>query len=123
MPKILNISSLQTLGDVLCFIPGQTEKLREALQWTVDRAMASQSSLQIEPLFLLGCSKQQQGWTWSDGTVPTKHFGTCRDMKGSNETHFTIHWPRAISRQRFLPNIPVIYPMTQVCNMVPHQPT
>lgn len=92
------------LGDVLCLIPGWTEKPRGALQWTVDRARGLEALIQTEPLSLLGCSKQQQGWTWSDGAVPAKHFGTCQDMKGSNETHFTIHWPRALSRQRFLPN-------------------
>lgn len=83
------------------------------------RAMELKALIQTEPLSLLGCSEQQQGWTRSDGAVPAKYFGTCRDMKGSNETHFTIHWPRALSRQRFFPNIPAIYPMAQVCSRVP----
>lgn len=102
---------------------GQTERPRGFLQWTVDREMGLKALIQTDPLSLLGCSKQQQGWTWSDGAVPAKHFGTCRDMKGSNETHFTIHWPHALSRQRFLPYIPAIYPVAQVCSKVPYQPT
>lgn len=102
---------------------GQTERPRGFLQWTVDREMGLKALIQTDPLSLLGCSKQQQGWTWSDGAVPAKHFGTCRDMKGSNETHFTIHWPHALSRQRFLPNIPAIYPVAQVCSKVHYQPT
>lgn len=87
------------------------------------REIGLKALIQTESLSLLGCSEQQKGWTWSDGAVPAKHFGTCRDMKGSNETHFTIHWPRALSRQRFLLNIPAIYPMAQVCDRVPHQPS
>lgn len=85
--------------------------------------MGLEAVIQTEPLSLLGCNEQQQGWTWSDGAVPAKHFGTCRDMKGSNETHFTIHWPRALSRQRFLPNIPAIYTTAQVWDRVSYQHT
>lgn len=70
------------------------------------RVMGLKALVQTGPLSLLGCSEQQQGWTRSDGAVPAKHFGTCRDMKSSNETHFTIHGPRALGGQRCLPNGP-----------------
>lgn len=118
--QILNISSQQTPRG--CAVPHSWLDWKAQSSLTMNsrqRAMGPKSLIQTEPLSLLGCSDQQQGWTWSDGPVPAKHFGTCRDMKGSNETHFTIHWPRALSRQRFLPNIPAIYPMAQVCNRVP----
>lgn len=73
------------------------------------RVMGPKPLVQTEPLSLLGCREERQSWTRSDGTVPAKHFGTCQDMKGSNETHFTIHQPRALSRQRFCANIFTIY--------------
>lgn len=67
--------------------------------------------IQTEPLSLLGCCEEQQSWTRSDGAVPAKHFGACQDLKDSNETHFTIHRPRALSRQRIPANILKIDPM------------
>lgn len=75
------------------------------------RMMGPKPLIQIEPLSLFGCCEEQQGWTQSDGAVPATHFGTCQDMKGSNETHFTIHQPRALSRQRDRANILMIHPM------------
>lgn len=114
--QILPISSLQTPRGCVEPHPRPDWKAQRRLTMnSAQRAMGLEPLIQTEPLSLLGRSKQQQGRTWSDGAVPAKHFGTCRDMKGSNETHFTIHWPRALSRQRFLPNIPAIYPMAQVC--------
>lgn len=74
------------------------------------RGMRLRPLIQTEPLSLLGCCEEQQGWTQSDGAVPAMHFGTFQDMKGSNETHFTIHQPRALSRQRGRANILTIYP-------------
>lgn len=113
---ILPISSLQTPRGCVEPHPRPDWKAQRRLTMnSAQRAMGLEPLIQTEPLSLLGRSEQQQGRTWSDGAVPAKHFGTCRDMKGSNETHFTIHWPRALSRQRFLPNIPAIYPMAQVC--------
>lgn len=69
------------------------------------RVMGPKSLIQTQPLSLLGWGEEQQGWTRSDGAVPAKHFGTCQNMKGSNETHFTIHQPHALNRQRFRANI------------------
>lgn len=119
MLKTLHVSFLQTPRRVVLH-PGPHWKARSHLTMNSrQRRMRLKALIQTEPLSLLGCSQQQQGWAWSDGAVPAKHFGTCRDMKGSNETHFTIHWPRAFSRQRFLLNVPTIYPPAQVCNGSP----
>lgn len=117
--KILHIFSLQTPRR--CTVPHPRPHWKAQRRLTMNSRQRAMRCvlIQIEPLSLLGCHQQQQGWTWSDGAVPAKHFGTCRDVKGSNETHFTIHWPRALSRQRFLPSIPAIHPMAQVCDGSP----
>lgn len=120
MLRCLHISSLQTPRRCVVPHPGPHWKAQRRLTMNSrQRAMRLKALIQTEPLSLPGCSQQQQGRTWSDGAVPAKHFGTCLDMKGSNETHFTIHRPHALSRRRFLPNIPAIYPMAQVCDGSP----
>lgn len=117
MLEILHISSVQTPWRWVVPHPWWDWKAQRRLTMNSrQRAMGLKALIQTEPLSLLGCCKEQQGWTWSDGAVPAKHFGTCRDMKGSNETHFTIHWPRALSRQSFLPNSPqyILWPRSAI---------
>lgn len=109
--RILNISSPKT--------PRGWGMPRPCLGWKGHRSLTMNSRwrwmgpkplIQTVPLSLLGCLEEQQSWTRSDGNMPAKHFGTCQDMKGSNETHFAIHQPRALSRHRFCANILTIYP-------------